>query len=159
MIVGRSPESSPARQTIEVGPVMPTVPVSKGNFGIFDESHPLKSAVVWGTVGAEAILAQMLPVNTSLFFQSFDVPAARAESINYAAVLQKFGVRVITARDYLASVLFQAHPDRELKKQAIVSELLSRTRAFREEFATPRKGEEDVIVHLLEQDIERYGLG
>lgn len=139
-------------------PLQSTPTLSLQNFGIFDESHPLKSAVIWGPIGVEAVLAQMLPENKSLFFQSFDVPAARVEGINFSAVLQQFGVTVITARDHLANALLQAHTDGGLTKQALVSRLLSKTRAFRTVFSTPKGGEEDAIVNLLEQDIERYGL-
>ena len=95
------------------------------NFGIYDESHPLKSAVIWGPIGAEAVLAQLFPEEKSLFFQTFDVPAARQESIDYQKTLESFGVHVISARDHLAKILGEVNFGEKLDKRRVESELLS----------------------------------
>ncbi len=135
----------------------PGVDLFNRPFGIFDESHLLKSAVVWGPVGAEAVLAQLFPEEKSLFFKEFDVPAARQEGINYQETLRSWGVEVISARDHLAKILGRVNLEVTLDKRKVESELLSQSRAIRMVFGGPNRGLGGTIVHLLEEDIKLYG--
>lgn len=135
--------------------VLPQATHSEGkNFGIYDESHLLKSAVIWGPVGVEAALAQLYPPEISLFFNSFDVLAARREGLEYARTLENFGVKVAFARDFLVDLL-PANPD--LKKEEVTSQLRSKSKGIQETYRSNSIPVEDNIMELLEDDIARYG--
>ncbi len=122
--------------------------------GIFEESHRLKAASVWGPVGAEAVLAQALPEPISLFYQSFDVPAARAEGLKYAETLKEYGVNVIPVRDTLASLVTQRLPT---SRAELIAELTRKAKFFQDYHQTKVDNYGDQIATLVEQDVERYG--
>jgi len=122
--------------------------------GIFEESHRLKAASVWGPVGAEAVLAQALPESISLFYESFDVLAARAEGLRYAATLEEYGVNIIPVRDTLASTLT---PTGFQSKSDLVAQLTRKAKDFQDHYETKVDNYGDQIEILVEQDIERYG--
>lgn len=73
--------------------------------GIYDESHRLTSAAVWGPVGAEALIAQLLPTSKSLFLARMDVPRARQEAIVFNEALIANGVTTTTVRDEYAKLV------------------------------------------------------
>lgn len=123
--------------------------------GIQDEAGLLRAASVWGPVGAEAVLAQCYPETISLFYQSFDVIAARQEGINYAATLQNRGVKVLMARDLLAQTLIP----KPLKKNEVISAMTEKAKTIQDQHGTHVKGFADLVVELVEQDINRYGEG
>lgn len=123
--------------------------------GIHDEAETLRAAAVWGPVGAEAVLAQYYPEEISLFYRSFNVMAARNEGLNYAQILQRYGVRVLMVRDLLAAAL-QPQP---WTKNQLVTAMIERARNTQNKYGTQVPEAEDLIVELLEQDINRYGEG
>src|SRR3989344_1560678 len=121
--------------------------------GIFDEADPLQTAAIWGPVGAEAVLAQCYPLEISLFYQSFNVVAARQESLGYATALQEHGVRVLMIRDLLAEAI-QPH---SLIKDQVVSDMIRKARTTQDLHGTSVPEDGDLIAELVEQDINRYG--
>ncbi|MDO8619622.1 MAG: arginine deiminase family protein [Candidatus Daviesbacteria bacterium] len=122
--------------------------------GIFEESHRLRAAAVWGPVGAEAVLAQALPEEISLFFKTFDVPEARREGLRYTQTLQDYGVHIIPVRDRLAALLT---PAKSGSKSELIAQLINKTKYFQEYHGTKVNNYGDQIKTLVEQDIERYG--
>lgn len=127
---------------------------SNCKIGIYNETDPLKSAVTWGPVGAEAILAQFYPPEISLFLDDMDVLKARSEGLLYAETLKKHGVNIYLARDVLAELL-QPTP---LTFNAVFSILVKKAEDIRAKFKTKNhKNYKEVIEQLLLLDIERYG--
>lgn len=121
--------------------------------GIQDEADSLQAATVWGAAGGEAVLAQCYPEDISLFHQSFDVLAARREGLNYTAILQNHGVRVLMVRDLLAEVL----KPKSLTKDQVTSDMVEKARTAQDLYGTHVREAADLIVELVEQDIRRYG--
>ena len=80
-------------------------------FGIYDESDTLKSAVTWGPVGIEAVLAQFYPPEISLFLEEMDVIKAREEALSYSKLLNKQGIKTFFARDIIADTLTPVNVD------------------------------------------------
>ncbi len=98
------------------------------NLGIYDESHRLTSAAVWGPVGAEALIAQLLPTTKSLFLARMDVLQAREEGIGFNNALNASGVNTTIIRDELAKVL----PVDGLTLDGVRSGILTKARAITE---------------------------
>lgn len=121
--------------------------------GIFDESEPLRTASVWGPVGAESVIAQCYPANVSLFHESFDVVSARQEGLQYAAILQDHGVRVLMARDKLAEIL----KHKPLKRDAVIDALAKKAKAAQTSYGTHIDDAVDLITTAVVFDIDRYG--
>lgn len=123
--------------------------------GILDEADTLKTAVVWGGVGAEAVLAQCYPEEISLFYKSFNTLAARVEGLNYARILQEHGVGVLIIRDRLAEAL----RPKPLSKDQVVWDMIRKARDTQDSYGTNVPEADDLIAELVERDIDRYGLG
>lgn len=133
--------------------------------GIFNETDRLRSATIWGPVGAEAVLAQLYPEEVSLFYAEMDVVKARKETDAYAEILRQHGVHVISARDVLA----HEQPDQPLHKDEILAELIAKAQEIIDENPTKEEKKDpakkavrfekskQAITELLEGDIERYG--
>lgn len=120
---------------------------------ISDEAQPLKTASVWGPIGAEAVLAQCYPEEISLFYQTFDVIAARNEGLEYANTLQNHGITVLMARDVLADTL----KPKPVGKQEIISGMIKKAKAAQDTFGTNVENLPDLVRTLIELDIDRYG--
>lgn len=129
------------------------LPLRSIQIGIFDEAEQLKTAATWGPIGAEAVLAQCYPESISLFYQSFNVLAARQEGLNYAATLQNHGIQIIMVRDLLAESIKPA----PLKKTEIISAMTDKAKAVQDQYGTNVPGCIDLITSLVGQDIARYG--
>ena len=132
--------------------------------GIYNETDRLRSAAVWGPVGAEAILAQMYPRHISLFYAGMNVPVARKEALEFFATLAKNGVRVVAVRDVLADIL--ESPKKPLKREVIIRAIIARAQAIRAKYASlppsqytppPQKQSDLHIRQLVTADIKRYG--
>ncbi len=121
--------------------------------GITDESEPLRTASVWGAIGVEAVIAQCYPNQISLFYQSFDVIAARQEGLEFAATLESHGVRVLMARDILAETL----KPKTFKKTSVIGELVEKAEAIQSSHNTHIDNAAELINIQQEADIERYG--
>lgn len=121
--------------------------------GIWDEADNLQTAAIWGTVGAEAVLAQCFPEETSLFYQSFDVMAARYEGLAYAKTLGNHGIQVLFIRDLLVDTL----KPRSLRKDEVISAMINRAHAIQDQHGTHIPNAAELILTLVEQDIARYG--
>lgn len=113
--------------------------------GIFNETDPLKSAALWGPVGAEALLAQLYPPTTSLFFADFNVLKARKEALAFAKTLNKFGVKTFFVRDEVAKNL------KPIKMSA--GELIEKLQKRADGNPRIKKG----IEGLIKEDVKRYG--
>lgn len=123
--------------------------------GIYEESQHLQITSTWGPLGAEAVLAQALPEKMSLFFEDFDVAAARLEGLAYAETLEGYGVQVIPARDSLAHVLPQT--DSLLTRTELLDNMIRRTRELQDQYGHKVRDFGDQIASLVNQDMERYG--
>lgn len=122
--------------------------------GIFDENDPLKTAVTWGPVGAEAVLSQFYPPHISLFLDDMDVIKARNEALSYAATLNAYGVKTFFARDILAENLKPI----SLSFDAILSILIQKADDIKSKYRTVNhKNYKEILEVLLKLDIERYG--
>ena len=131
----------------------------RSEIGIYNETHPLRSVMLWGPVGAEAVLAEVHPQNISLFYDKMQVPKARKEAHEFTTTLQSKGVDVVLARDELAHLL----PTREgITPGHVQDSLISRLHQTNKKYGMPHSstalaGYEDDLVDLFHQDIERYG--
>lgn len=130
--------------------------------GIYDELHRLTATTTWGPVGAEAVLAQLYPERTSLFYDVMDVPTARKEALRFSTFLQLEGVDVRHVRDHLTQALSIGDVEPQKVKDAIVAKA---RRIRSEQNHTPseniytHQSLEDVAMELVDQDIQRYGEG
>lgn len=84
--------------------------------GVYDELDPLRRVVVWGPPATEAALAKLYPEKKSLFYDDMDIMKAREEMPTYIEELQRHGVRVIVAKDLVASI---AEPVRLTRGQTL----------------------------------------
>lgn len=127
---------------------------SSQEIGIYNETDRLRAAVLWGPVGAEAVLAQLYPETESLFHEEMNVPLAREEAQTLAVELEGLGVEIVLARDRLADIL----PDSSYTAEEMESALLTKAR---ETFSIYHLGDlsnlEAQVVELLQADIDRYG--
>lgn len=153
--------------------------------GIYNETDRLRSAVVWGPVGAEAVLAQLYPKEISCFYEDMNVIKARQEALDFAATLQSYEVKTTSVRDTIADML----PSQHLQKQAVLESLLTKAQQLKDQYpqVTLERGSEqmygkefgkldstqiravknkvpmlekdvdDAIRTLLDMDILRYG--
>ncbi len=121
--------------------------------GIYDETDLLVKAAIWGPVGSEAVLAQLFPPEISLFHDEMDVPTARTEALNFQHVLQDRGVQVVSIRDQLAQLL----PQRQLNRDTILNQMIEKAENTQTRYGRSLSGYGQIIEHLLEEDIRRYG--
>lgn len=85
------------------------------DFGIYNETDRLTRAAIWGPVGAEALIAQLLPTSKSLFYATMDVPRAREEAKGFQKALEDSGVRITVVRDTFAKSL----PIEEIEEKTV----------------------------------------
>lgn len=123
--------------------------------GIFAETDPLKTAVIWGAVGVEALLAQFYPPEISLFLSDMNVLKVRKEAQGYADKLKSFGVAVFSARDILAHLL----KPQSVQKELVHKILVQKAHDIQSQYGThiTIRNYEEIIEVLLEEDIRRYG--
>ncbi len=127
---------------------------SNCKIGIYNETDSLRSAVTWGPVGAEAVLAQFYPPHISLFLDNMDVVKARSEGIMYGETLQKHKVDIFLARDILSEILKPT----SLNFNAVFSILVKKAEDIRSQYKTENhKNYKEIIEQLLILDVERYG--
>jgi arginine deiminase len=132
--------------------------------GIYDETDRLKTAVLWGPVGVEAVLTQLYPSNISLFSGPMNVKIARKEALAFAKTLKNKGVKVILARDAIAHSINPSK--KQLSKENLIKDILKKinnikskyhTRKSSKEFLFPDSNYEKIVRDLVELDIDRYG--
>lgn len=122
--------------------------------GIYNETDPLKTAVTWGPIGAEAVLAQFYPPQISLFLDDMNVLKAREEAIEFAKLLRTKDVSIFHARDILAQNLKPT----ALNFDNVLKILIQKADDIREEFSTSNHTYyKEEIEELLKLDINRYG--
>jgi len=123
-------------------------------FGIYDENDTLKSAVTWGPVGIEAVLAQFYPPEISLFLADMDVIKAREEALSFSKLLNQKRVETFFARDIIADTLKPVNIDFDM----VLSILIQKADDIKAQFNTKNhKNYKEVIEELLKLDVERYG--
>lgn len=123
--------------------------------GISAETDRLRHAALWGPVGAEALLAQVLPTSVSLFHSAMDVLQAQQEAMNFTEVLRGFGVRVDLVRDGLAR---QLAPDTSLGVTDLLRALVCRAQELSQQYGRPLPiGFEEDLTQLVAFDVARYG--
>ena len=127
---------------------------SNMQLGIYNETHPLKSAVVWGPLGAEALLAQFYPPEISLFLDNMNVIKAREEALSYIDSLKSFGVEIHIARDILAENIQLP----SVSFNTALSALIQKADDIREQYnLINHKNYKEILEYLLKLDVERYG--
>ncbi len=72
---------------------------------VFNETSQLRTLMVWGEPGCEALLGQLLPKSKSLFFSYYEVPEARREFLKMQGMIEAAGVQVIRIKDAYVSLL------------------------------------------------------
>ena len=72
---------------------------------VYNETSQLRTVMVWGEPGCEALLGQLLPKSKSLFFSYYEVPEARREFRKMQGMIEAAGVQVIRVKDAYASLL------------------------------------------------------
>ena len=139
---------------IEVRPHLPQQS-SYGPIGILDETDRLQLAVTWGPVGVEAFLAQLFPPAVSCFYDAMDVPQARRECLDFAAMLEQFGVHVICLRDELAMLLSVHNHPRRLN---LIDLLCGKGRSIAQRFDRSLPSNfACVVADSVALDMHRYG--
>lgn len=132
-------------------------PIKKSVFskiGIYRETDQLRSAVLWGPVGAEAVLAQIYPPEISLFYDKMDVVKARKEALRFAKTLTSLGVKIIFSRDRLAATM----PSKtQLTFKEVTEAIKKKAREEREKAHLTYSELEQQIDTLIKADIKRYG--
>lgn len=129
--------------------------------GVYSETDPLKRVALWGPIGAEAVLAQMYPLQTSLFFSNMHVPTARNEAAKFADLLSTQGIESFLVRDELGKTI-KTGPCSDLPSVRDALELRAST-IYKEHKDTTKLSQGayadlmDQIPVLLEADAERYG--
>ena len=122
--------------------------------GVYDETHTLKTAAVWGPLGAEALLAQLYPPEISLFLDNMNVVKAREEALSYVETLRSFGIEIFIARDILAQNISLP----AVSFDTALSALIQKADDIKEKYKTNNhKNYKEVLEHLLKLDVERYG--
>lgn len=122
--------------------------------GIYNETDPLETAVTWGPVGAEGFLAQFYPPEISLFLDDMNVVKARDEAMFFSETLNKFNIHTYFARDILADTLEPT----SISFDTVLKILIQKADDTKEKFNTNNhKNYKEIIEHLLNLDIERYG--
>lgn len=125
---------------------------------VLDENDPLKLASIYGDIGTEAVLAQIYPQETSLFFNVMDVIQARRESKNYKHELENLGTEVIEIRPRLID--FYKNTFQELKVKGKVKKLIQQKLEKIYQKYSPSKVIEfyqDQFETLYSEDIKKYG--
>lgn len=172
---GGNPPPSEPREKLRQSP----------EIGIYDENDRLRRVAIWGPVGAEAVLAQIYPKDTSLFYDEMDVVIARREAEGFESALRSQGVEVHLMRDVLAQGYLPSDPRRtELAtgttRDGLIKELSERAQGIFDKHYLPDgrmkdtgefpKDNDDMpiikkvsyyqsaIATLVDMDIERYGL-
>jgi arginine deiminase len=124
--------------------------------GIHDENHRLTRAAIWGPIGAEALVAQLLPTNISLFLSSMNVIKARKEIEQFQLTLESHGVAVTPVRDEYAR---QLPSDTHLVLKEVRDAILDKKNEITKRYHTEAPGHfEDDLDFLLDSDIHSYGL-
>jgi arginine deiminase len=72
---------------------------------VFNETSQLRTLMVWGEPGCEALLGQLLPKSKSLFFSYYEVPEARREFRKMQGMIEAAGVQVFRVKDAYVSLL------------------------------------------------------
>src|SRR6185436_10341495 len=72
---------------------------------VFNETSRLRTLMVWGEPGCEALLGQLLPKSKSLFFSYYEVLEARREFQKMQGMIEDAGVQVIRIKDAYVSLL------------------------------------------------------
>lgn len=157
-----------------------TQPYSEPN--ILDENHRLRRVVLSGPPGVEAYLAQLLPVDESLFLAKMDVAAARKEFDTYDRLQQELGTTTHDAKQILSERVLPGkiinHFITKKGERFVKDKLLSENGTFNRakilqllydkveglyiQFPPDEKREKDFfykekIAELLDDDIKRYG--
>lgn len=103
---------------------------------IYEEMSPLKDLVIWGAPGCEAVLAQLLPEDVSLFWQSFDVVKARKEYSGMEGMFRAEGVNAIRMRDVVVNnpSQFQLRVDMPKSVEELRQRLFDKATLFYEKY-------------------------
>lgn len=129
----------------------------KNRFGIFEETARLKTALMWGQPGPEAIIAQILPKGISCFLEHFSVVEARKEFNAAVEMVRKEGVEVILVKDLYARMIDARKLEPSYNLEELKKELVQKALKFLREYPAGYSGELELIGDILEEDCEKYG--
>ncbi len=133
---------------------------SRIEIGIYDETDPLKTVILWGPPGVEAFITQLYPPEKSLFLEEMDVIKARGEALNLKEIFTKLGINVIEGRSILSSYLTEVSRPSEYPtsvKEAADNLLKIAERIAQENGQSLPPNAYETISTLLESDAELYG--
>lgn len=148
---------------------------SENTAQVLNEVAPLKELMVWGEPGCETLLAQLLPKSKSLFFSYYEVPVARYEFKRMQTMIENEGVKVIRAKDAVASLLKRkSTPNLPKTIKELEGLLLQKANDYYETFRNRKVNElkteqigisiEEIYTrvrkdlrNVLEEDVRAYG--
>jgi len=126
----------------------------------YEEIAPLKKVMMWGEPGSEAVLAQLLPKEVSLFYDEFNVLEAREEFKGAVKLLESQGVEVVLVKDLLAEMIESTADYSEVSAEELIRELS----LLGESYHDTHKGKEiadigilDDLTEMVESDVIKYG--
>lgn len=125
----------------------------KLKIGIYSETDRLRTAVVFGRPGVEALLAQVYPSNISLFQDQMDVIKAKGEVDNFMHTLTDQGIKVHTAKDFLV----KSAPPKSHQKSAVLTALSERAKRAKKRYNITVPHFSDTLAQLVDDEIENYG--
>ncbi|MBV6396118.1 MAG: Arginine deiminase [Anaerolineales bacterium] len=132
---------------------------------VFDETHPLEEALVWGEPGIEALLGQLLPKSKSLFFSYYEVLEARKEFRYLRSLVENEGIRFTQAKDAMVQRLKKTGaPGEPSALREVENLLLARADAYYETYREEKQREFELagnerdfddVYQQIQQDIKR----
>lgn len=128
--------------------------------GVFCETAPLKKLSLWGPPGNEALLAQYLPKEISLFVSNFDVFEARREYSRLKSLLEENGIALIEIRRIVANRLIKER-GREVfpqTKEETIEAVVQRAIFFGKKYRVESVVDKQSIRQIFEEDISDLGL-
>lgn len=125
------------------------------------EVDPLRKVAVWGLPGPEALLAQLLPTDESLFFTEFSVEQARAEYTHLLSQFRNRRIEIVTIQDALVQRLKtpEKYPFNQAPKtrQELVERIKTKGRDIYQKHHLGDLGLLDLADKFLDDDFARLG--
>ncbi len=135
------------------------------DIGVYHETDPLKKVALWGGLGPETVLTQLFPETDSLFYETFDVQAARGEYRRMTDFLTSNNVETVLVQDLLANLLTPEKVNSSAKNNGkiphtlgeLVDDLQNKGLALYRQYGVGNKASLDLIPELVKDDARRIG--
>lgn len=125
---------------------------------VYNELDRLRRIAIWGKPGCETVLGQLLPLNDSLFYETFDVGKARQEYTKMVALIANQGVSITTMKDiFLKSTSFRINGSSPSRISDLKERLLKKGEEL---YAKHHIGDPkvlDLIDSIVDEDVDEFG--